>query len=168
MFKLRITTLCGGILLIASTFANAQNAPPAAPPREPNVAGAPAVSQQPAENAEGHTYRAKQIIGSKVSLDGNVAAGTVDDIVLGEDGYVEYLIVMNNNKLVTVPWDATAFNFQKQTAVVKITPEQFQKVPTYTAQQYPAFSTPQYRTSIYKSYGLTPRERRIERRQSRP
>lgn len=107
----------------------------------------------------GRLFRAKQIVGSKVQLSGNVSAGTVDDFVVDESGYVEYVIVNNNGQYVTVPWDATAFNFEKQTAVINIPQEQFQRIPTYTADKYPVFSEPQYRTTIYRSYGLTPRDR---------
>ena len=114
----------------------------------------------------GQHFRAKQILGSKVSLEGNTSAGTVDDIVLDENGNVDYLIVMTGeDKLVTVPWDAARFNVEKRMAVVNITPEKFQQVPTYTVKQYPTFSTPAYRTQVYRYYGLTPgQERRAIRR----
>ena len=127
-----------------------------------NLNVAPAANTQPqsqSQNAASQLFRAKQILGAKVHLSGNVAAGTVDDFVVDENGYVEYVIVNNNNQFVTVPWDATAFNFEKQTATINIAQEQFQKIPTYSADKYPTFSEPQYRTTIYKSYGLTPRER---------
>lgn len=111
-------------------------------------------------------FRAKQILGAKVGLEGESSVGTVDDIVLDENGNVDYLIVVNSkNQLVTVPWDATRFNVEKRIAVVQIPQEQFLKVPTYTAQQYPAFATPAYRTQVYKYYGLTPgQQRRAMRR----
>ena len=111
-------------------------------------------------------FRAKQILGSKVNLQGDASVGTVDDIVLDESGNVDYLIVINSEeRLVTVPWDAVRFNADKRLAVVHIKPEQFEQVPTYTPQQYPAFSTPAYRTQIYQAYGLTPgQQRRAMRR----
>ena len=76
-------------------------------------------------------------------------------------GNVDYLIVAlpDDNKLVTVPWDATRFNVEQQTATVQIPQEQFQQIPTYTARQYPVW-TPAYRTQIYHYYGLTPGQQR--------
>lgn len=122
-------------------------------------------------------FRAKQILGATVSLEAGTSVGTVDDIVLDQAGNVDYLIVVNSQRqLVTVPWDAAMFDVQKRTAVIHIAPEQFRQVPTYTAEQYPVFTTPTYRTQVYKYYGLTPgqqrrainraerRERREERR----
>ncbi len=126
------------------------------------------IAEEGAKSAreEGQGYRAKQILGSKVSLEGDSSVGTVDDIVIDEHGNVDYLIVMNSeNRLVTVPWDAARFNLEKRMAVVHIAPEKFRQVPTYTVNQYPSFWTPAYRTEIYRSYGLTPgQERRAIRR----
>jgi hypothetical protein len=113
------------------------------------------------------THRAKEVLGSKVSIEGNVVIGKVDDIVFDDEGYVEYLIVDNEGKLVTVPWEAAKFNFQERTEYVKITSDQFRRVPTYTVDKYPVFATPDYRVETYKYYGLTPRERRVERRVDR-
>ena len=67
----------------------------------------------------------KQVLGPKVSIENNVAIGTVDDLVFDDYGRVEYLIVQNEGKLVTVPWEAAKFNFEQRTAVVNITPQQF-------------------------------------------
>jgi len=126
------------------------------------LAGAIIVTAEEKPAAEGgQHFRAKQILGSKVSIDGNTQVGTVDDIVLDESGNVDYLIVINSDdKLVTVPWDAAQFNLEKRSAVVHIAPERFQQVPTYTVERYPAFATPTYRTQIYKYYGLTPGQQR--------
>ena len=130
--------------LIAGSFLTAQDQP--APER-----GAPA----------GKAFRAKEIIGSKVTLQENAPAGTVDDIVLDEFGNADYLIVATAQKqLVTVPWDAVEMSLEKRTAMVHITPEQFKTVPTYTVQQYPVFTAPTYRSEIYRYYGLTPGEQR--------
>lgn len=145
---LAVVTVIGG-----SDFATAQGV-------DVKVA-APAKPGQP-----GQAYRAKQIIGSKVSIDNNTDVGTVDDIVLDDHGNVDYLIVANSeNKLVTVPWDAAVFNAEKRMATVHIAPKVYQTIPTYTVEQYPAFATPTYRTQVYKYYGLTPgQERRAIRR----
>ncbi|HUR53687.1 MAG TPA: PRC-barrel domain-containing protein [Gemmataceae bacterium] len=112
----------------------------------------------------GKTFRAKEVLGTKVHIAGNVAVGTVDDLVFDDAGNLDYMIVLNEGKLVTLPWEAATFDFQKRTAVVNITAERFRVIPTYTVQTYPSFYTPAYRTEIYTHYGLTPRElRRIER-----
>jgi hypothetical protein len=113
-----------------------------------------------------NAFRAKQVLGTKILIQNNTAIGTVEDLVFDQAGNMEYLIVSTGeNKLVTVPWDATKFDLEKKSATLNITQEKFKAIPTYTVTTYPQFYTPTYRTEIYKVYGLTPRElRRLERR----
>ena len=115
--------------------------------------------------ASGSQFRAKQILGTKILIQGNTAVGTVDDLVFDDAGNLEYMIIDNGGKLSTVPWEAAKFDLEKRMAVLSVTAEQYQAVPTYTTTTYPVFYAPAYRTQVYKYYGLTPRElRRIERR----
>ena len=139
-------------------------APPAAPPAAP-----PGTAVDPA-NPGVQTFRAKQLIGTKIMIQNNTAIGTVDDMVFSDAGDLEYLIVQTaDSKLVTVPWVATTYANDFKTATVNITPDQFKTIPTYTTTTYPQFFTPTYRTDVYKWYNVTPRElRRLERRVIRP
>jgi PRC-barrel domain len=114
----------------------------------------------PVAKTEANAYRAKQVLGSKVHIQGDFSIGSVDDLVFNDSGNVEYLIVANEGKLVTVPWEAAKFNFEKQTASLNITQAQYKVIPTYTVREYPVYFEPAYRTQVYKWYGLTPRVRR--------
>lgn len=124
----------------------------------------PAVGAQPV--ATSATFRAKQVLGTKVFIQNNTAVGTVEDLVFDDAGNLEYLVVSTgDNKLISVPWDAAKWDLEKKTGTLNITPEVYKTIPTYTVTTYPQFYTPTYRTQTYKFYGLTPRElRRIERR----
>jgi hypothetical protein len=155
-------------LLAAVGLTEAQQLPglpatPEPPPGTRVAPGQPATGAQPAPAAT--TYRAKQILGSKILLNDKTGVGTVDDIVFDNAGNLEYLIVANGDgKMVTVPWDAARWDVKSQTATLTITPQVFKTIPTYTTTTYPDFWAPAYRTQVYKYYGLTPRElRRIER-----
>lgn len=111
------------------------------------------------------TFRAKEVLGTKVSISGGTAIGTVEDLVFDDAGNLEYMVVENGGKLITVPWEAAKFDLAKKTAVLGITQEVYKTIPTYTVTTYPSFYTPTYRTEVYKVYGLTPRDlRRIDRR----
>jgi len=111
----------------------------------------------PVAKTDANAYRAKQVLGAKVYIQGDLSIGTVDDMVFNDTGSLEYLIVANEGKLVTVPWEAAKFNFEKQTASLNITQTQFKTIPTYTVREYPVYFEPTYRTQTYKWYGLTPR-----------
>lgn len=137
-------------LLAVGSVASSAHAQQVPPPKDPNA-------QAPKE------YRVKQILGTKIHIQGNIAIGTVDDVVFGEDGRIEYLLVLNDGKFVTVPWKAATFNFDKQVGVVNLTPEQYRVIPNYGLGIFPRFLAPTYRVETYKYYGLTPEERRVER-----
>src|SRR2546421_10530010 len=113
------------------------------------------------------SVRAKSVLGAKVTLQGGAGVGTVEDIVMSDEGVIDYLIVSEGGKLVTVPWDAVKFSFEKQSAVINlnIPAEQYQKIPTYGPTQYPDYYSPTYQAQVYKYYNLTPGKwRRLERR----
>ncbi len=152
MFKK--ATLAAALALVGGGYGMAQTATKEA------VIGAGAGPSQ--------ALRAKSILGSSVALEGGTAVGTVYDIVLNEDGVVDYVVVAEGTKLVTVPWEATKFNFEKRTAVINVPAEKFREIPTFTADRYPNFYAPEYRVQVYRHYGITPgRERRLERRDER-
>jgi PRC-barrel domain len=138
---------------------------PPAPPT-PVPPPQPGATAQPPATAQAQDYRAKQILGTKVNIQGNIAIGTVDDIVFADNGQIEYLLVLNDGKYVSVPWTAATFNFANQLATVNITQEQYRLIPTFTPRLFPRFYAPEYRVQTYKYYGLTP-ERREERREER-
>ena len=113
--------------------------------------------------------RVKQILGSQVSIRGGHQVGTVEDIVLADDGTVDYLVAHSEGKNVLVPWEAARFDAGRRVISVEIAPERFREVPTFTTEQWPNVYEPAYREKLYGFYGLKPRaERRIERRNGIP
>jgi hypothetical protein len=146
------TLILAAILTVTGTTAIGQ-APPPPPPRP----GTTVDTSVP-------TFRAKQVLGTKVMIAGDANIGTVEDLVFDDAGNLEYMIVDNSGKLVTVPWEAAKFNFEKKIATLAITADQYKVIPTYTTTTYPSFYTPTYRTEVYKYYGLTPRDLRRLRR----
>jgi len=117
-------------------------------------------------------HRAKQVLGTHVSIEGGLAIGVVEDIVFADNGNIEFLVIANEGKLVSVPWSAARFNFEQRQATVAINQEQFQQIPTFTASAWPTFD-PQYRTQVYGYFGnragyVTPgQERRMDRQMDR-
>lgn len=123
----------------------------------------------PTEGSGAASYRAKELIGSAVSLDGGTSVGSIDDIVIGGSGKVDYLIVTNTRKqLVAVPWDASRYDVRQRKIFVRMAPERFRQIPSFPVGRYPMFADPEYRTRVYRSYGLTPAQQRyIEERSGR-
>jgi sporulation protein YlmC with PRC-barrel domain len=102
----------------------------------PSLASAQVTTSTSNKIAVGSQFRAKQVLGTKIMIQNNTAIGTVDDLVFDDAGNLDYLIVENGGKLVTVPWDAAKFDLDKRTAVLSITPDQYKVIPTYTVTTY--------------------------------
>jgi sporulation protein YlmC with PRC-barrel domain len=125
-------------------------------------------NQPNAPAGTGKGMRLQSLLGATVNLQGGTNAGTVQDIIINEEGVIDYVVVSENNKLVTVPWDAVRFNYQNRTAFVNINADQFRQIPTYTTTTYPDYFTPEYRTQTFHNFGIAPgRERRLDRREDR-
>ncbi len=147
----------------------ARVAPPAPPPVPPPPSERVAPpAPPPADARPAQTMRARDIMGSKVSLKGGLAIGTVDDIIFDDSGDIDYLVVQNEGKDVLVPWDAAKFDFSSRAATVDITQDQYKTIPTYAPTELPTnVYEPAFQTRIYGYYNLKPRERR-EIRRDRP
>ncbi len=157
--------LTGSALALVVSAAAAQVNPAPGQPVPQPAQPVPVQPGQPQPAQAVNAWRTKSLLGSKVFVQNNTGVGIVDDIVFDNNGTVEYVIVQNEGKLTTVPWDAVKFDNQQQLATVNVTPQQWQAVPTYTTTTYPSFFTPQYRTTTYKAFNLTPGQlRRLERR----
>ena len=121
---------------------------------------------QPAARPADEVLRASRVLGSSISIRGDVGIGTVDDIVLTRDGAVDYLVVRKADRYVLVPWQAARFNFERRTGVVDIPQETYREIPTFTRESWPNVYDPTYRTRIYRFYGIRPGAGvRIERRE---
>jgi hypothetical protein len=109
--------------------------------------------------------RVSFLIGSPVSLQGGFEAGKIEDIVLSDDGCVDYVIVLRDDKYVLVPWGAVRFDFGHRMGTIALEKEKFLEVPTFTREHWPNLSDTRYREKLYGSYGIHPGERRVEPRE---
>ena len=149
-----------GCLVAVVALVNAQQPAQTQPQAQAQVQPAGVVTAQQPAAAATATYRAKQILGSKILINNNTGVGTVDDLVFDAAGNLEYMIVAKDGKLTTVPWEAAKWDLKSQTGTVNVTPQVWQTIPTYTTTTYPDYWAPAYRTQTYKYYGIIPRELR--------
>jgi len=132
-----------GLLLLSTSWTFAQQRREPEPRRE-----------------EGRTVRrVSAVIGTSVALRENASLGKVEDIVLSEDGCVEYLVVAYQEKYILVPWVATRVDFERRTVLVDIEKERFKEIPTFTREKWPDFSDTKYIEKIHTFYGTKPGHR---------
>jgi hypothetical protein len=116
----------------------------------------------------GHFQRVSTVIGSRVMLQDNAPAGKVEDIVLDENGCVEYMVVASEDRYVLVPWGAATVNFERRTVTVDMPVTRFREVPTFTRDRWPDFGDTRYIEGVNRHFKIRPRpDRREDRREER-
>src|SRR4051812_10708442 len=58
--------------------------------------------------------RVSQVIGSTVALQGANDFGKVEDIVLNDNGCIEYVVITHDNQFAMLPWTAANLNFNRR------------------------------------------------------
>jgi hypothetical protein len=150
--------LAGWLILTAGVLGQLPNRRPA-PVQVPTVLR----DARPAFGVPGLTARG--LLGATLSVQNNQTAGTIDDLIFADDGFIDCLVVRTGNQFVLVPWEAATFNADQRTALVNITLERFREIPTFIQGNWPNLAEANYRDRLYNYYGLRPgQERRIERR----
>ncbi|HEX5271856.1 MAG TPA: PRC-barrel domain-containing protein [Gemmataceae bacterium] len=116
---------------------------------------------------EGHHLRASKLIGAAVTLENNASGGKVEDVVIGRDGTVDYLVVAHGDRFVAVPWGAANIDFDRHTVAVEIPEARFREVPAFTRDKWPDFNDSKWVEGVNRHFKIRPRERREERREDR-
>jgi sporulation protein YlmC with PRC-barrel domain len=110
------------------------------------------------------TRTVNQIIGSSIRLQGGTSYGRVEDIVLNDDGYVEYLVVSREGSYAMLPWSAAKVDYGQRVVTYDVDPQVVQPL-FFTRDAWPNYSDPQFTTRIRSAFPRAVRRevRRIER-----
>lgn len=100
--------------------------------------------------------RARELLGAKVTLKDDESVGTIEDMIVNEDGRVDYLVVRDEGRYFLVPWEAARINFERRVVSVPITRERFREVPTFTRERFPDLSDRRYVERVRTFYDLRP------------
>ena len=70
--------------------------------------------------------RVSQILGANVRLQGEDTYGKVEDIVLDENGTVQYLVVSKGDRYVMMPYNAANVDYGQRVVIYDVTPQAVQ------------------------------------------
>jgi sporulation protein YlmC with PRC-barrel domain len=98
--------------------------------------------------------RVSTVISSRVVLAQGGSVGKVEDIVINEDGCVDYLVVAYQDEFILVPWSITTVNFQEQVVRLDATRQTLRSVPTFTRGNWPNLSSRQYTQRLWSAWGV--------------
>ena len=82
-----------------------------------------------AQGMPGPMWRGSMVIGSNVDLLGGSRYGTVQDLIFGNGGCVEYAVVAYQNQFVPIPWDLATFEPGSRVLQVNIDAGRIRELP---------------------------------------
>ena len=96
--------------------------------------------------------KVSQIIGSSVLLQDGVNYGKVEDIVLNEDGCIEYVVVSREDRYALMPWGVATVDYGRRAVVFDVTPQVVQ--PLFFARDaWPDVADPQFSRRVQDAFG---------------
>ena len=109
------------------------------------------------------------VIGSNVVVTGGTTVGRVEDIVLGDSGCIDFVVVSFENKFALVPWGVTTVDVAQRAVRVDVAVDKFRTVPTFTRDHWPNLSDATYVERVRTVFGNAAdrRDRRQDRREER-
>jgi len=122
-------------------------------------------AEEPADRIAGK-HRANNLMGkSVVSQQGN-DLGSIDDLVISENGQVEFIILSRGGTLgiggdmVPVPWEAANLQMGADDQfTAEITEEQLENAPTF--EDYAQIGSQEYEQEVHSYFGTEPRAGRV-------
>ena len=110
------------------------------------------------------SIRASELIGKEVVNRNQEELGEVEDIVIGRDGSVNYVVVSHGgvlgigDNLIPVPFSAVEHRAESEDKLtVNMSKSEMEKAPNFANTEWPDFSDPNYDKDVYGYYGTTPR-----------
>jgi sporulation protein YlmC with PRC-barrel domain len=110
------------------------------------------------------TRRVGQIIGSNIRLQDGTNYGRVEDVVLDDDGSIDYVVVSREGQYGLLPWSAARVDYGQRVVTYDVTPQAVQPF-FFAPNAWPNYSAPEYRTRVRNVFPRAARReiRRIER-----
>jgi hypothetical protein len=84
--------------------------------------------------------RASAFIGSSVELQAGGTFGRVEDLVINDEGCIDFVVVMFEEKLIAVPFTLTRVDFERKVVFLNAQREFLLRAPTFTRDRFPDLS----------------------------
>jgi hypothetical protein len=96
--------------------------------------------------------RVTTVIGSGVRLQEGARYGEVEDVILNENGCVEYVVVAYEGRYVVVPWTVATVTYEDRVVTLDVTEQRLSQV-TFTRDQWRDITFSRVNQSVGKVFG---------------
>ena len=118
--------------------------------------------QQNQQNAlaQAGMFQAKNLLGKKVVSQNGQDLGSIDNLVIGNDGRIQYIILSRGGgilgfgkTLVPVPWQSANLHMQNNQLVAMLAKQKLDNAPTFNGDDWAQFTQPRYEKQVNGYYG---------------
>jgi PRC-barrel domain len=96
--------------------------------------------------------RLSMVIGGAVRIANNVSVGKIEDVVLNDNGCIDYVVVVYRDQYVAIPWTAAIVDFRQRIVTVDITEERFATVPTFRRDEFSFLTKTEFTQKVHSVF----------------
>jgi hypothetical protein len=85
--------------------------------------------------------RVSTLIGSAVELQAGGKFGQIEDIIINDEGCIDFLVVVFEEKLIAVPFSVTRMDFGRRVVFIDVERELLLRAPTFARNRFPELSS---------------------------
>jgi hypothetical protein len=115
-------------------------------------------SKSKASAQSGPSVRLSEVLGAKVSSDGDETLGEIKDVIVdGRDGKIQFVLLDTDfsDKLLPVPWQALKVSDADE-CTMQCKRQKLESAPTIEEDQYGTLQSPDYIIRVYEFYEIVP------------
>lgn len=107
---------------------------------------------------KGKPFRVSQVMNHEVENPDGAVIGTIEDMIAGKDGRIDYVILGHGGllgigeRLIPIPWKAVKSLPDEDTLLVNISIKSLEKAPNFEPKKWPDYTKPDWDTEIRQYY----------------
>lgn len=109
--------------------------------------------QKKESRSKGEVRRITTVIGGSVQFAAGGNVGKIEDIVISDEGCIEYIVVMYHDRYVPIPWTVSTVAFDKRIVTIDMDQARFEEVPTFTRDEFSLLVQVDFREKVHTFFG---------------
>jgi PRC-barrel domain len=85
--------------------------------------------------------RVSALIGSAVELQAGGKFGEIEDLIINDEGCIDFLVVVFEDKLIAIPFGVTRVDFGRRVVFIDVERELLLRAPSFARKQFPDLSS---------------------------
>jgi hypothetical protein len=98
--------------------------------------------------------RVSAVVGGTVRLASGTSIGKIEDIVISDQGCIDYVVVVYHDRFVPIPWSVATVQFNDRVVVIDIDEERFKQIPTFTKNEFHVLADVEFTKKVNKTFNV--------------